>query len=664
MCMLLSVCGIKAQKTQMSVDVKQPGTLAECIGESNKFSVKDLTIKGQLNTDDVIFLREMAGRDTLSQEVKDGQLESLNLREVTFVADNRSFLRQEEIKQQIVTTGSDLPNRLFFDCHLKNITFPVGTRKIGEAAFYGNRLTSVILPEYAELEDYAFARNSELQEVIFPQTITRWEQHVFGRCDQIKVLKPNNIVYLSGYSVTHMASLEQVVFNGWLLHADGYFFDKCPELRTVIFNGDVYTTGGRKIAESCPKFEQLIFRAPVFTTYFGDTKDCPSFKGIIAKDLVISSEFKEILPPSPEAEVGKRYVALNEDLNKSIKLLQEVGVDEDYGMWEDMARRSLWTATYNYVCKLSLANDRQNALDLLERLVADGFREYYHYLKDKDLDTLRNEPRFQQMMAELKKTETKINKLKASPEYLHDNQTDTSLTFTYQEPSDSMLTAIRRYFRLDSIAGNGDDISRIKNIMYWLHDAIRHDGNSSWPKCRYNAIDLYELTKRENRGLNCRFMSEVLNDLYLAAGFKSRFLTCQSKEYNTDGDCHVINVVWSDSLGKWIWMDVSFAAYVTDENGLLLHPGEVRERMRKDLPLILNEDANWNHQEKQTHEHYLDYYMAKNLYLMSSHLRSETESESIDMITSGVEITLVPHGFVYRNGPTTEDDQLFWQKPE
>ena len=177
-------------------------------------------------------------------------------------------------------------------------------------------------------------------------------------------------------------------------------------------------------------------------------------------------------------------------------------MDEDYGMWEDMARRSLWTATYNYVCKLSLANDRQNALDLLERLVADGFREYYHYLKDKDLDTLRNEPRFQQMMADLKKTETKINKLKASPEYLHDNQTDTSLTFTYQEPSDSMLTAIRQYFRLDSIAGNGDEISRIKNIMYWLHDAIRHDGSSSWPKCRYNAIDLYELTKRENRGLN------------------------------------------------------------------------------------------------------------------------------------------------------------------
>ena len=195
--MLLSVCGIKAQKTQMSVDVKQPGTLAECIGKSNMFSVKDLTIKGQLNTDDVIFLREMAGRDTLCQEVKDGQLESLNLREVTFVADNRSFVRHEKTLEQIVTTGSDLPNRLFCGCHLKNITFPVGTRKIGEAAFYGNRLTSVVLPEYAELGSMAFAKNSELQEIIFPQTITSWMQHVFSGCDQIKVLKPNNVVYFA-----------------------------------------------------------------------------------------------------------------------------------------------------------------------------------------------------------------------------------------------------------------------------------------------------------------------------------------------------------------------------------------------------------------------------------------------------------------------------------
>ena len=664
-CLLLSVYGAMAQKTSMSVDVRQPGTLAECVGDANKYSVKSLTIKGRLNTEDVIFLREMAGRDSLGHKVDLAKLESLNLQEASFVASPRPFLKKKDIIGWIATDGGDLPDYIFNGCQLKEIVFPKTTRKIGKQALYGNQLTSITLPEYAELGNWAFGNNQELQEVIFPQTLLSWLPCVFGDCSQLKELKANNVVYISGQSIARMASLEQVCFQGWILHTDGYCIIQCPELQTVVYNGEVFSTGGAQFAESCPKLERLIFHAPVFATSFGVVKDCPSFKGITAEDLVVSSSFKEMLPPSLEAEIASHYTMLNDKLNRCIKQLQEDSLYDDKVIWwEKVARQSLMGTTYNHVCQLALANDRQNAMELLERLVADGFREYYHFLQDTDLNSLRDETRFQQMMEDLKKTEDKIVKLKASPEYVHGNQTNMSFTFSYQEPSDSMLTAIRQYFRLDSIAGNGDEISRIKNIMYWLHDAIRHDGSSSWPECRYNAIELYELTKREKRGLNCRFLSEVLNDLYLAAGFKSRFLTCQSKEYDTDSDCHVINIVWSDMLGKWLWMDASFAAYVTDENGLLLHPGEVRERMRHDLPLILNEDANWNHEEQQSKTYYLDYYMAKNLYLMSSHLRSETESEGFNKSNKSIELTLVPHGFKYKNGFTTEDDQVFWQKPE
>ena len=53
---------------------------------------------------------------------------------------------------------------------------------------------------------------------------------------------------------------------------------------------------------------------------------------------------------------------------------------------------------------------------------------------------------------------------------------------------------------------------------------------------------------------------------------------------------------------------------MTDENGLLLHPGEIRQRMKDGRPLLLNKEANWNYQRRVTHEYYLDNYMAKNLY--------------------------------------------------
>lgn len=160
-------------------------------------------------------------------------------------------------------------------------------------------------------------------------------------------------------------------------------------------------------------------------------------------------------------------------------------------------------------------------------------------------------------------------------------------------------------------------------------------------------------------------MAEMLNEIYLAEGFKSRFLTCMPRDYDSDGDCHVINTVWSRTLHKWVWMDPTFCAYVTDDKGLLLHPGEVRERLIKGLPLVLNSDANWNHKEKETKEGYLDYYMAKNLYLISAHLRSEFETENYSgKIEKSPIITLAPKGFYYSRGNTTSDDNYFWQVPE
>ena len=46
-------------------------------------------------------------------------------------------------------------------------------------------------------------------------------------------------------------------------------------------------------------------------------------------------------------------------------------------------------------------------------------------------------------------------------------------------------------FNLDS-AGSGDELSKIRNLMHWVHNAVRHDGSSSNPTSR-NAIDLIEV---------------------------------------------------------------------------------------------------------------------------------------------------------------------------
>ena len=250
--------------------------------------------------------------------------------------------------------------------------------------------------------------------------------------------------------------------------------------------------------------------------------------------------------------------------------------------------------------------------------------------------------------------------------------------FTYQSAENPDLQRIRNDLKLDSIAGKGSELSQIFNLMHWVHNLVKHDGNSNNPTLK-NAIDLINVCKVENRGVNCRMLATILNECYLAKGIKSRYITCMPKETEFD-DCHVINMVYSKDLKKWIWIDPTFDAYVMDEKGNLLGIQEVRERLVNGHALVLNADANWNRENLQTKEDYLETYMAKNLYRLQTPLCSEYNTETW---RKGKEVTYVellpldgieqtPQKKEQTNNSTgvnfiyykTNNPDQFWTKPE
>lgn len=319
----------------------------------------------------------------------------------------------------------------------------------------------------------------------------------------------------------------------------------------------------------------------------------------------------------------------------------------------------LGSVYYNSACSHSLLNDKERALDSFEKAIEFKWNDYAHTLQDSDLDNIRNEKRFKEAMLKLKKSGDFLQVLKDASDYNNDLPKE-KIQFTYLDASDPDLVHIRQYFNLDSIAGKGDEISQIKNLMTWVHNRVRHDGSSLNPSPR-NAINIVKVCDAENRGVNCRMMATMLNECYLAMGFKSRFITCMPEEYISD--CHVINSVYSKTLNKWLWMDPTFNAYVSDEKGNLLSIAEVRERLRTDKPVVLNEDANWNNQNKQTKEYYLDSYMAKNLYWLTSPLHNGYNVETAG--TTGGYLNLYPVGYIpnpERNDYKTTNDKLFWEE--
>ncbi|TFH60873.1 MAG: transglutaminase domain-containing protein [Candidatus Zixiibacteriota bacterium] len=243
--------------------------------------------------------------------------------------------------------------------------------------------------------------------------------------------------------------------------------------------------------------------------------------------------------------------------------------------------------------------------------------------------------------------------------------------FTYSPRSESLLVQLRIEYDLDSVAGTGDDVSRILNLLHWAHTIVPHDGSSKNPDPR-NALNLIKVCRDEKRGVNCRMIATILNEACLAEGFASRHVTCMPQD-TTDQDCHVTNMVYVPKLGKWIYVDPTFNGYFSDGNGQLLSPSEVRERMIEGKPLVLPDDLDWNGKPKNKQEYLA--YMRKNLFRFSCPLGSEAGYESRDGRRQWVYLN--PTGYdsarIGRaNTPVTktkfvdyytDDADFFWAKP-
>lgn len=212
--------------------------------------------------------------------------------------------------------------------------------------------------------------------------------------------------------------------------------------------------------------------------------------------------------------------------------------------------------------------------------------------------------------------------------------------FTYQDSSNAHLRALRKKYNLDSIAGEASEIHQMLNLMHWIHNLVEHDGQHGNPE-KMNADDMIRACSDGSRGLNCRGLAISLNECFLALGFKSRYITGMPKELEFD-DCHVINMVYSYDLGKWIYLDPTNDAYVMDEKGTLLSIEEVRERLINGKPMILNPGANWNNVEPCVASNYLYSYMAKNLYRLECPVSSEYNYETGLLEKNSTYIELLP----------------------
>ena len=318
---------------------------------------------------------------------------------------------------------------------------------------------------------------------------------------------------------------------------------------------------------------------------------------------------------------------------------------------------------YDYACCYALVGQKKQALAALEQSVLLGYKDYNNMVNDNDLRSLRKDKKYLSLLAQVNDRQP-LSVLKKSAPYSKDAARQ-DILFRYQPKESKNLRMVRDYFKLDSVVGQGDELSKIINLLHFAHDNIRHDGGNQ-AFAELDAIDLYNYYKTTGKGVNCRQLAISLCEMYLSMGIPARYVTCMPAD-SLDYECHVINTVWSEQLQKWLYIDPTMDAWVTDENGTMLSIAEVRERLINNQPLVLCETANWNHESQQTKEYYLETYMAKNLYYFVCKKLNRFNPESLFRNNDPADdVRLIPVGFVNNNWKcdTTTDPEVFWAKPK
>jgi hypothetical protein len=214
--------------------------------------------------------------------------------------------------------------------------------------------------------------------------------------------------------------------------------------------------------------------------------------------------------------------------------------------------------------------------------------------------------------------------------YIYED-TSNYMEFVYNF-NNQKLNELKKKYNLESVAGNGDEIEKIINLMKWVHKTVGWDG-SNGIKADKNALSIIKKAVSNSLKVNCRGIGIVLSEVYLSMGFKSKFVTCMPKS-TQDCDCHIVTSVYSETKNKWLMMDACLENYCMDESGNILSIEEIRERFINNLIMIFPDTINANGIASD-YSWYKSYYLIKNFYRFEVHRISSfglEDEKSCDLV--------------------------------
>lgn len=156
----------------------------------------------------------------------------------------------------------------------------------------------------------------------------------------------------------------------------------------------------------------------------------------------------------------------------------------------------------------------------------------------------------------------------------------------FSKPDLPYLVLLKKYVESKGFSlSEKKELDAIKKALRWSSSQWEHDGMNQPPK-NFRAIDILKKVFDKKERYRCVEYGIVLSELLQAYGFITRTVSLRSNNvaYGGFGQGHVAMEVWSNELGKWIFLDPQFSTFLS----------------YKDVPLNvyeiykLKKEKNWN----------------------------------------------------------------------
>lgn len=261
---------------QVSINVKRHGTLSSLISNNSKLRITNLKISGELDIDDIAFIRAMAGSyydDNYHRY--DGHLQHLDLSNTQLIPTGKRlrlyfFGSNEEAKEgrqyyariedgerpqalfsclyhtlrsvALPKTLTEVGDSMFHFCkQLEHVTIPAGVKRIGHGAFTGDSLQSISLPGNLEsIGEEAFMNCQRLHAIYLPYNLKQIGNFAFSGCYNISsITLPFRLESMGRNTFYNCKNLAFVEWSNSLSTIPEGTFKECKSLTSFVIPASV-----------------------------------------------------------------------------------------------------------------------------------------------------------------------------------------------------------------------------------------------------------------------------------------------------------------------------------------------------------------------------------------------------------------------------------------